>query len=689
VKKAVLAAVAAGFAIFAPIATGELRRTELVSVGADQATSFGTASQDGTRAAFTTSTPITSDDTDGLCDRGIDPDTGDPNPPEPCLDVYVRDVDAGTTKLASTGPTGGSGPFDAYFLDLSRDGKRVLFETAEPLVSQDTDNSTDLYSRNLDTGTTQLVSTGPDGGNGSFYPEFRRASADGSRVFFNTEERLVSTDTNGIDDDYVRDLTTGTTTPVTTGPGGPAGGSVQAISDDGSKAFFSTTAAITADDTDHCPFSYSLGGCVDIYERNLTTGTTTLVSTGPLGGKSGYNASFAGATPDGSHVYFHAGDPLVSEDTDLPSTCPTPNNGQPFTNCVDVYERSGGQTTLISTGPTKNAGDPTPARFAAATADGAHVYFTTAERLVAADTDSLRDVYAHGSGTTVLVSDTQGPDPSQNGASLAGTSADASQVFMTTAERWLGADTDTQRDAYAKSGGTLALATAGPVGGNGPYATTAETVSGDGRLFFTTYERLVPEDPDTSGQDIYQWQNGATTLISKGSTGQSSVSSFSESRGIADGGKRFFFEAFGALAPEDTNATWDVYVSIANRPPRCDEVKADRALLWPADGTFRTVSLFGGTDPEGDSFTLKITGVTQDEPVQRRPDARALSGDEVQLRADRRDGADGRVYRIAFNAIDSNGASCQGTAKVTVPRTRSQPAVDSAPPSYDSFGFGY
>jgi Tol biopolymer transport system component len=672
--------------MFASVATAELRRTELVSVGADQATSFDAASQDGTRAAFTTGSPITSDDTDGLCDRGINPDTGLPNPPEPCLDVYVRNVDTGTTMLASTGPAGGSGHFDASFLNLSQDGKRVLFETAEQLVSQDTDTRPDIYSRNLDTGTTQLVSTGPDGGNGAFYPEFRRASADGTRVFFNTQEPLVSADTNGVFDDYVRDINAGTTTPVSTGPAGPAGGSLQGISDDGTRAFFTTTAAITPDDTDHCPYSYSPGGCIDVYERDLTAGTTTLVSTGPLGGRSGHHASFAGATPDGSHVYFHAGDPLVSADTDLPSACRIPNNGQPFTKCVDVYERSGGQTTLISTGPAKNPNDPTPARFAGATADGAHVYFTTAEPLVAADTDLLRDVYARENGTTVLISDTQGPDPSKNGAFLAGTSADASQVFLKTAEQWLSADTDTQSDDYLKSGGTLDLATIGPIGGNGPYAATGEAVSKDGRLFFTTFERLLPEDPDTTGQDIYQWQNGATTLISKGSTGQSSISASSEWRGIADGGKRFFFDAFGQLAPGDTNAAWDVYVSIANRPPRCNLVKADRALLWPADRTFRTVSLYGATDPEGDAVTVKITGVTQDEPVMRRPDARALSGDELQLRADRRSRGDGRVYRIAFTATDSNGASCQSTATVSVPITRSKPAIDSAPPSYDSFG---
>jgi hypothetical protein len=46
----------------------------------------------------------------------------------------------------------------------------------------------------------------------------------------------------------------------------------------------------------------------------------------------------------------------------------------------------------------------------------------------------------------------------------------------------------------------------------------------------------------------------------------------------------------------------------------------------------------------------------------------------------------GRVYRIEFDATDGNGGSCSGTAKVSVPRTKNKPAVDSAPPSYDSLG---
>jgi hypothetical protein len=44
------------------------------------------------------------------------------------------------------------------------------------------------------------------------------------------------------------------------------------------------------------------------------------------------------------------------------------------------------------------------------------------------------------------------------------------------------------------------------------------------------------------------------------------------------------------------------------------------------------------------------------------------------------------VYRIAFRATDAQGGSCDGQVTVSVPRRKRQAAVDSAPPSYDSFG---
>jgi dipeptidyl aminopeptidase/acylaminoacyl peptidase len=125
---------------------------------------------------------------------------------------------------------------------------------------------------------------------------------------------------------------------------------------------------------------------------------------------------------------------------------------------------------------------------------------------------------------------------------------------------------------------------------------------------------------------------------------------------------------------------------IANRPPDCSGVTSTPNLLWPPDRRFRTVELAGASDPDGDEVTLEITGVTQDEPVGGGRDAYGLGDNLARLRAERDPRGDGRAYRIAFTVTDAEGAQCEGTANVSVPRKRKQPAVDSAPPSYDSFG---
>jgi hypothetical protein len=60
--------------------------------------------------------------------------------------------------------------------------------------------------------------------------------------------------------------------------------------------------------------------------------------------------------------------------------------------------------------------------------------------------------------------------------------------------------------------------------------------------------------------------------------------------------------------------------------------------------------------------------------------------DQVQLRAERSPKSDGRVYRIAFSGSDERGGTHTGTAKVSVRRKKRLPAIDSAPPSFDSLG---
>jgi dipeptidyl aminopeptidase/acylaminoacyl peptidase len=136
----------------------------------------------------------------------------------------------------------------------------------------------------------------------------------------------------------------------------------------------------------------------------------------------------------------------------------------------------------------------------------------------------------------------------------------------------------------------------------------------------------------------------------------------------------------------------DVNWQSVNQPPDCSAVTAEPARLSPPNHRFRTVTLAGAADADGDPIRIDVTGVTQDERVRAAGDSTAPDAidtrtpNEVRLRAERNRRGDGRVYWVAFEATDSFGASCSGRAMVDVPRRRGVPAVDSAPPSYDSFG---
>jgi Tol biopolymer transport system component len=99
---------------------------------------------------------------------------------------------------------------------LSADGRYVSFDSyATNMVSGDTNGVLDVFVRDRNTGTTMLVSrnsAGTQGDDGSGDPSI---SDDGRYVAFASgATNLVSGDTNGAIDIFVRDRNTGTTTLV-------------------------------------------------------------------------------------------------------------------------------------------------------------------------------------------------------------------------------------------------------------------------------------------------------------------------------------------------------------------------------------------------------------------------------------------------------------------------------------------
>jgi hypothetical protein len=126
-----------------------------------------------------------------------------------------------------------------------------------------------------------------------------------------------------------------------------------------------------------------------------------------------------------------------------------------------------------------------------------------------------------------------------------------------------------------------------------------------------------------------------------------------------------------------------------NGPPPCNG-KPSLTELWPPNHKMVDIQVLGIVDPNGDPVTIKITGITQDEPVEEKgdgntgPDGAGVGTSTAQVRAERSGLEDGRVYEIHYSATDNQGAACTGSVFVGVPHDqRGTPPVDSGQ-YYDS-----
>ncbi len=229
-------------------------------------------------------------------------------------DAFVRDLLTDTTTRVSVDSSGVQGNRISALPSLSADGSLVAFQSASTnLVAGDTNASTDIFVRDIDAGTTVRVSVDSLGVQANSDSTTPTISADGRYVVFASEATdLVAGDTNGVLDLFVHDMVTGSTVRANiTSTGTQADGPVtlSAISGDGSRVIFETTASnMTADDTN--------GAISDVFVRDLVAGTITLVSVSS-GGVVGNNDSIRPyISADGTMVsYESVANNLVPGDT--------------------------------------------------------------------------------------------------------------------------------------------------------------------------------------------------------------------------------------------------------------------------------------------------------------------------------------------------------------------------------------
>ncbi|MCP9495515.1 MAG: immunoglobulin domain-containing protein [Pyrinomonadaceae bacterium MAG19_C2-C3] len=303
-------------------------------------------------------------------------------------DIFVRDMQTGVTTLVSVNNTNtGSGNEESQDPSISADGRFIAFESyASDLVANDTDYK-NVFVRDMLTGVTTLVSVNNIGAGGDHQSFNASISADGRFIAFSSfASNLVADDSNYAKDVFVRDMQTGVTKLVSVNNAGTGGNYYSfnaSINADGRFVAFSSDASdLVANDTN---------GVADVFIRDVQTGVTTLVSIDSKRSDIGNSDSRAPSiSADGRFIAFYSNaSNLVAND---------------INHATDIFVRDmqTGVTALVSVN-NMNTGGNDRSHVPSISADGRFVAFSSfASNLVANDINNTKDVFVRDMQTGMI-----------------------------------------------------------------------------------------------------------------------------------------------------------------------------------------------------------------------------------------------------------------------------------------------
>src|SRR3954464_10790344 len=354
-------------------------------------------------------------------------------------DIFVRDLQAGTTRLVSVASDGTQANGASFTPSISADGDVVAFRSdATNLVANDREGHTDVFVHTMSTGQTIRVSQKPSGLGANRDSIEPAISANGKVVAFSSlAHNLVPqpVDATGLCCDiFVSHLATGHITlgdPMLTG-GGASDSFLPVLSATGRYLAFGSWGCGIAKDIE----------CLDesnVYELDLKTDTMSLVSH-PYSGSVGFGC---GANPaisaDGTEVAFISdGNNLVPNDTNQAYDV--------FLRDMTTGECDG--VSLTSKGEQTNGG----LGRVTMSGDGRYVVFPSdAWNIVPNDTNGVSDIFVHDTRTgktfRASVSNTGAEANSYSGNAMI--SADGHLVvFESDASNLAGRDKNVTTDIY-------------------------------------------------------------------------------------------------------------------------------------------------------------------------------------------------------------------------------------------------
>jgi Tol biopolymer transport system component len=340
-------------------------------------------------------------------------------------DVFISNPGNHTTSRVSVSTTEVQGNSDSDDPSISADGRRVAFTSyASNLVPGDTNGSDDVFVRNLDTGTTIRISISGALGQANDDSSSASISADGRWVAFSSwASDLVGGDTNGSSDVFVRDLVTSSTHRVSLSSAEAQGNdrSVSpAISGDGRYVVFKSEASNLVPGDTNDPTPGQIGGGDDVFVRDRVAGTTTRVNVRSNGNQTAGDVSTPVISADGRWVAFSTratnllGNDLNGDDSD-----------------VFLHDRNSGATTLVSRSSSGAQGNDSSASPALSADGRYIAFHSNATNLVPGDTNGDHDVFRRDrvTGSTGRFSLTTEGDQATLGGSVEPTiSADGSKI---------------------------------------------------------------------------------------------------------------------------------------------------------------------------------------------------------------------------------------------------------------------
>ncbi|MFM9265511.1 calcium-binding protein [Tychonema sp. BBK16] len=301
----------------------------------------------------------------------------------PGNNIFVRDLLTNTTTRVSVNSADQGQTFESGSPSISSNGRFVAFASRVANVKY---NTSDIFVRDLLANTITPVSVDSTGSQRKgFFSGNPSISADGRFVAFestDSDQIFPGFDDSNKQNIFVRDLSTNTTTDVSVDLAGNLGknfSGIPSISADGRfVAFRSFSSNLVPGDTNNQP---------DIFVRDLSTKTTTLVSVNSAGNQGNSSSGISSISADGRFVVFKSdASNLVPEDT----------NNQP-----DIFVRD-----LLTKTTTRVSGDlPKPpgevSRAPSISADGKFVAFQSdLSNLVPGDTNNATDAFVADIGIT-------------------------------------------------------------------------------------------------------------------------------------------------------------------------------------------------------------------------------------------------------------------------------------------------